>query len=211
MVENKWCTDTWISQNFKKGETEAESNISKLKLFADMLFFKNSKWASFSAVLRYSDVNPFYLKICWTFWMYQCKCILQDSQREAKWKIILLLTSHTWKKLNGPYSFTIQLTERSWYAPFQSSQTRQQLFMFSFCHVFPIDDRNHKLPSSFYLMTSKSNLWSYSHGSLLLLKYLMLYIFFVRQCSPKIPLNTQKHETSVLVEYFTRGVEQTVK
>lgn len=92
-----------------------------------------------------------------------------------------------------------------------SKQTRQQLFMFSFCHVFPIDDRNHKLLSSFYLMTSKSNLWSYSHGSLLLLKYLMLYIFFVRQCSPKIPLNTQKHETSVLVEYFTRGVEQTVK
>lgn len=28
---------------FKKEETEAESNISNVKLFADMLLFKNSK------------------------------------------------------------------------------------------------------------------------------------------------------------------------
>lgn len=124
---------------------------------------------------------------------------------------MLLLTSYTWKKLSGSYDFTIQLTERSWFVPFQSSQTKQQLFMFSFCHVFPIDDMNHKPLSRFYLMTSKSNLWSYSHGSLLLLKYLMLTYLFIWQHSPKIPLNTQKHETNVLIKYFTRGLEQTVE
>lgn len=100
----------------------------------------------------------------------------------------------------------------SWYAPFQSSQTRQQLFMFSFYHISPTDDMNHKLLSSFYLMTSKNILSSYSHGSLLLLKYLMLTCLFIWQCSQKSPWNTKTwKKLSVLLEYFTRGLLQTVK
>lgn len=100
----------------------------------------------------------------------------------------------------------------SWYAPFQSSQTRQQLFMFSFYRISPTDDMNHKLLSSFYLMTSKNILSSYSHGSLLLLKYLMLTCLFIRQCSQKSPWNTKTwKKLSVLLEYFTRGFLQTVK